>query len=148
MNDQQQHSNMFTAQKDQGSHWQVEFWQQNTTWPVHFMVEHQELSPAPFVSELFASEITAFLEQSRQTLLRVGWCECKCIFTVTFWLRGIKSSLEQTPWFREEVAEKSQADYPAYPRLLQCLVSTNETDFKGHTGRTHHLFSPNTVSML
>lgn len=44
--------------------------------------------------------------------------------------------------------EKGQANYPTYPWLLQCLVSTNETDFKGHTSHTHHLFSPNTVSTL
>ncbi len=37
---------------------------------------------------------------------------------------------------------------PTYPWLLQCLVSTNGADFKGHTSRTHHLFSPNTVRIL
>ncbi len=63
-------------------------------------------------------------------------------------MQGIKSSFEQTLRFRAEVAEKGRADYPTYPWLLQCLVSTNGADFKGHTSRTHHLFSPNTVRIL
>ncbi len=46
------------------------------------------------------------------------------------------------------MAEKGRADYPTYPWLLQCLVSTNGADFKGHTSCTHHLFSPNTVRIL